>query len=179
MTSILLAGCHSPSGGRLPDSATAEQEQSAGYTLLRELLDDEAQVDGILILKSASPETESLLKEIAVACVDMRGEIDDMARADDQVVLLNTGLPDIETSARARISSEMAGLLLGAESSEFELRILMTQEQAMGYGHHLAAALANAEDDSDRITVLERMAKDMKAFQERCLVLLRARCEVD
>ena len=172
----VMPGCSSPRAGRLAASAGSVAEFDAGFTLLHELLASEAQVDGILILKTASPKTEQLLKEIANASVEMRDELDEMSSQDPTLTREASGLPLIESSARDAIESDTTMALLGAGEEDFDVRILLTQEKAMSYGTHLARSLSASDSNPERADRFGVMASRMSSFHDRALALLIERC---
>ncbi|MEE2908067.1 MAG: hypothetical protein VX527_09590 [Planctomycetota bacterium] len=173
---LVMPGCSTPRAGRLPASAGSNAEFDAGFTLLHQLLASEARVDGILMLKSAGPGTELLLKDIAEACVEMRDQLDDMAHADPTLTREASGLPMIESVARDGIASDTTLALLGADSQDFEFLMLLSQEKAMSYGRHLAQSLAASDPNPERAEAFKVMASRMAGFHKRVMDSLIARC---
>ena len=173
---LVMPGCSSPRAGRLAAAAGSNAEFDAGFTLLHDLLASEAQVDGILLLKSASPETEQLLKEIAAASVEMRDALNDMSRQDPALTREASGLPMIEAIARDGIESDTTLALLGSGGEDFEFLILLSQEKAMSYGTHLARSLGASDVMPDRAGQFNMMASRMDGFHQRIMDLLIARC---
>ena len=170
------SGCSAPRSGLVSDSVRPGAERDAAYAILYELLDDEAQLDAILILKSSSPETELLIREIAASSAGMRDELKMMIDRDPDLTRTVTGLPVAEADARDRISNATASTLLTTSGEEFELLILITQEKAMSYGQHLAGALADQDDDQKRVESLRRMSSVMESFHGRTRDLLLLSC---
>ena len=177
--SLVMPGCSTPRAGRLPASAGSNAEFDAGFTLLHDLLASEARVDGILMLKSATPETEQLLNDIAQASVEMRDQLDDMAKADPALTREASGLPMIESVAREGIASDTTLALLGAGSEDFEFLMLLSQEKAMSYGRHLARSLAASDPVPTRAEQFNLMASRLAGFHKRVMDLMIARCSTD
>ncbi|MBG79531.1 MAG: hypothetical protein CMJ39_02330 [Phycisphaerae bacterium] len=173
---LLGASCSAPRSGLVSDSTRQGAELDASYTTLYQLLDDESQVDAILIVKSASAETKTLLREIASSMKDMRDQLKIMIDRDVTLTGAVTGLPKAEADARSSISMATAADLLTADNQEFEILILMTQEKAMSYGHHLARSLARHDQNRNRAESLNRMSAQMKSFHERIRELILSSC---
>jgi hypothetical protein len=143
--------------GAGPDSGDYRLDH--GYTLLMDLLADEARVVDILGLKSASPSTEEILRAISSAASEASVDLAAMRSKAPPILVGTTGLPILEVDARNRLKNqETVGLLLSGGTS-FELRILLTQEKASGYIAALAEGLASADPNParrDRLTRLSR-----------------------
>ena len=115
-------------------------ELDAGYVILRELLIDEARLDGVLLLKSVPDSTETLIRQIAKASEEMLKELDSMADGNPELTMAFNGLPEIEKAVREAIASRTAMDLMGSRGDAFEYNVLITQDKAMFYGMHLAEA---------------------------------------
>ena len=174
-----LAGCSGPGAGLLSDTASREVELDAAYGILYELLDDEAQVDGILLVKSASPQVEKLLREIATASSRMRDQLKEFIERDPALSGTVTGLPQAEAKARSSISAATAGTLLTSRDERFQVLILMTQEKAMSYGQHLARAIADQDQNRERADALNQMSISMKSFHDRARDLILSNCTAE
>ena len=106
-------------------------ELDAGYVILRELLIDEARLDGVLLLKSVPDSTETLIRQIAKASEEMLKELDSMADGNPELTMAFNGLPEIEKAVREAIASRTA--MDPAHGDAFEYNAI-TQDKAMFYG---------------------------------------------
>ncbi len=155
-----FAGCAGPVIDRPVDVAEpgGEATLAHGYTLLLDLLADEARVDGILAIKSPRPGIADLLRRISSEATSgaafLRSHLAD-SRAVDPTT---TGLPLLEVDARRRIEkNETPGVLL-AGGRRFETRMLLTQQKAAQYAGALCAGLAAADPNRTRAVELEAMS---------------------
>ena len=159
---VMAVGCapvlKSPIGNEGDERASDRLDH--GYSILLALMQDLTKVDQILDIKSASKGTASLLTDISItakACIAKLNEEKDLP---PKLLLGDQGMPTIELDARARIANTQTMRLLLASGS-FELKILLTQEKAMGYAAALAASLAAADPNAARS---DRMQKYVKTF---------------
>src|SRR5262245_5465766 len=138
---FVLVGCESVHGGRSAaptTSAGTNQVQKEDYGLLYELLGKEKNVNKMLLVKRETPEVRELIDEIAREASDAADQLKQFATADPTLDLNHTGLPPTERKARSSIESALTKELLTSSGAAFELRLLMTQSEALTYGQHLA-----------------------------------------
>ncbi len=173
-----LAGCRT--GPRSPSPAPSDTRATPGepdpidpalvegYGLLHELLDKQADVDKILLIKSAPKATRELIGEIARFSRDSRNELRRLAEAESAaaIPLDRTGLPAMERAARDRIESRTARALLMAGDS-FEFDLLRTQVEALGYAGALAAAMVQREAHDNRVAYLEKLRDRATELHDR------------
>ncbi len=176
MLLMLLGGCASPQAGRLPESSSHLMELDAGYVILRELLADEANLDSILLIKSTSASTESLLRDIAEASSDMLRQLDQMAEENPELTLAFNGLPQVEVMVRDAIASRTGMQLLSSNQDDFEYLVLISQDSAMSYGMHLADALSDMEPDAGVARQFKQMSERMSALHNRVKARLMSLC---
>ena len=176
VTSGGLIGCSGPRAGSLPTSASDALERSAGLTLLRDVLARNARVDGILMFKTVDPPVKTLIGDIASSCSRLRDRLDDWARVEDAVDLEATGLPAVEARARALREEWMTRTLLGSSGMEFQLNLLVSQVQALGYASALAEAAAEREPKAARAEDLRHMARTLQDLASRVEASLAAQC---
>ncbi|MBI1370624.1 MAG: hypothetical protein GC162_18455 [Planctomycetes bacterium] len=138
---LALGGCQTIP--LMPDA-----KLSSGYALLYDLLDQEANVDKLLIVRDASEPTKTLIKNIAEAARSARDQIKQFADADAHLSLGDPGLPSVESQTRAAIKSEMTKELLTGD--HFELNLLVAQVKATQYAAYLARVLSKADGDAKR-----------------------------
>lgn len=175
-----LVGCRTPvlDGPRdvddPPTSGAASTSLDHGYTLLLDLLRDEARVDQALLVKSPRGEIEDLLREIARQALSDRQRIETMLDADPSIRPGATGLPAIELDARNRIRNrETPGLLL-AGGRNFETRMLLTQQKALQYLWAISKSLSVADPDRTRAAELRAMSARWSVLEDRARKWLAA-----
>jgi hypothetical protein len=145
------------------EEATESAQLQFGYSIFLGLMNDESQVAGILKFKSTSNTTSALLRAISEvsreagqAVKGLEGEL---------------GLPIIEIDTRNRITNiQMARLLLAGQS--FELKMLLSQANAMGYARSLAASLAEADPDSARSKMMTEFENSFADLEDAAIVQL-------
>ena len=155
---VLLGGC---SGGRthrmLEGDSMAAAQRGAGYALLVTLLEDEAGVDGILIIKSLPQPVSELIERIADAArVGARTLSEELARP-PVVSLENDGLPLVEVGARQRIRQWRTVELLTGRGESLERALLVSQLQAVDTIRALAESLLEEESEAARVAALEHL----------------------
>jgi hypothetical protein len=169
---VFLNGCatfNAPlSGADLGSHATTDHS----YALLYDLMGDEGDVSKLLIIKRVRPELKELIKEISARCSAAHKEIEAFAKMDRSIKLKNRGLPMAEIKTRESISSARGKHLLGSKGKEFELELLLTQNEALTYGAHLARVTANAESKAERIGLLKILETDISRLQQRLVDLM-------
>ena len=149
----------------------ARESLPAGYALIFKLLSDEKDVSKILIIKRESRELHDLIKEIAAVTGKSHNVLEQLGKR-GAIDLKDQELPLIETAARESISKEKAKQLIGAKGADFEFRLLLTQDEALNYGRHLALAVLDGESDAERREFLQSMAKNFAELQERVFKML-------
>ena len=155
---LLLSGCSSPRSHQMLVTEGSETSQrDAGYTLLVTLLEDEARVDGILILKTLPPPTRDLIKRIAEASRAGSRELTRALAQPPVVSLENDGLPLIEAGARERIRQWTTMELLTEQGATLERALLVSQVQAVDTIRALASSLLDEESTPSRVELLEQL----------------------
>jgi len=185
--SAVLTGCASDSKGASPadtsmdgsassrGATTTDLPRRQGYALLYALVTDESKVDGILILKDASPGTKEAIKSIAARTKRAKEDLEALADADSTLKLDAADLPAVEEETRNTISSQTAKLLLTSSGDAFELNLLLTQYEALKYLSALAQALAEREPAGPRKVMLETLSTDARTLHEGVMILLERR----
>jgi hypothetical protein len=158
-----------PSEGRAPRAGDA-----TGYALLFDLLGDEKNVSKLLIIKRERAELRGLIRDIAQRCGQAHKELEGFAKADRALNLKTNGLPGVEIQTRDAIGKTKAKHLLTESGKEFELRLLIAQQEALTYAGHLAAAISKTEANSQRAQFLRQLASDLSAFEQRVTSMLLA-----
>lgn len=143
-----------------------------GYALLYKLLSDEKDVSKLLIIKKETSELHELIKAIADRSKRAYNVLTDEGKHDKTLDLKNQELPAIELGTRERISKEKGKQLLHAKAQNLELLLLLSQNEALGYGSNLSAVLASSEPGQQRREFLQSLSEDFAALQERVLKML-------
>lgn len=174
LAALVLAGCHAHDKAATQpgeSESRAVRSRNQGYTLLRDLLADLKDVDKSLIFKSKDTEFAKTISGIAAMARTGEERINAFAKADPTLKLNAKSLPPIENETRASIAGATTRSLLTA-GSEFELRLLLTQNEATRYAEHLAKSTRSHETDPERIALLEAIEKQSNALNARVVAML-------
>jgi hypothetical protein len=148
------------------------RERNEGYSLLYKLMSDESKVGEIFIIKGADDSVKGLVKEIGAACTDAKKQMDGFPLANDRIEYDVSDLPRLEQESRDLEAKEDEKQLLTSSGKTFELRLIFTQAQAMGYAVNLCQSVAAHEDDAGRTEFLTNLSKQCAGFQQRLMDLL-------
>jgi hypothetical protein len=168
---VVLAACASTDK---PPSANGGifRQHNEGYSLLYKLMSDDSRVSGIFFLKHADESVGGLVKEIANFCDAAKKRMDEFPKSDRRIEFDVSDLPYMEQRSRDLQAKEDEKALLGSSGKEFELRLIYTQAQAMGYAVQLSDALAEQEDDPVRKSFLADVSRRCGAFHDSLMKLL-------
>jgi hypothetical protein len=175
MLSIFVVGCASLHESSSVAPARSSNTNSDGYALLFDLLGDERNVSKLLIIKRERPELRDLIRDIAQRCGKAHGRLEQFGRADRGLSLKTNGLPSIEIATRDAIGKTKAKQLLTESGKEFELRLLISQHEALTYASHLAASIAKGETNAQRSQFLRQLSSDLTIMEQRVTSLLLTR----
>lgn len=150
----------------------AANSPSAGYALLTGLLNDEKDVSKLLIVKRERTDLKNLIKEISQKAADAHQQLEAFAKADHSLNFKNNGLPTAEIDARTSIAKMKTKELLSDSGKDFELQLLLTQNEALTYGAHLAAVTARAESDPKRSAYLGNLGKELLDLRQKVVSML-------
>jgi len=168
---LLVSGCvHVASADDPPHHSASAHGH--GYALLYDLLGDERNVSKLLIVKRGRPELGVLIKRISNICGEAHEHLEKFAQADPNVDIKDQGLPPAEVETRKQISSTRGKELLADKGKEFELQLLLNQNEALTYGSHLAATLAQGEESSTRAEFLRKLSSDLVQLRRRVVSTL-------
>ena len=154
-----------------PEQTIQAQDLPAGYALLFKLLSDEKDVSKLLIIKHENRALHDLIKEISNVTGDAHKSLEKFGKT-AALNLKDPQLPVIETAARESISKEKAKQLLGAKGDDFQFRLLLSQDEALTYGRHLALAITKGETEAARKEFLESLAARLDELQDRVMQML-------
>ena len=168
---LLCVGCASVRE-KIPFVGSRYRTRNEGYSLLYELITKQRDVDKILILKHTSARTASEIKEIAQLFRNAQVQLDAFARQDSSLDFKAKHLPLVEDKTRDSIQSTSTKNLLFSTGKDFELRLLLTQVQALDYTSHLASALGNQDENKERKSFLSDFSKQCDQHYKNVLQLL-------
>lgn len=177
---LLFPGCaffrSDPARSNVPTTVTnaipANGVRQNGYALLWDLLGDEKDVSLLRFIKSEQPELKTLMTDISRASASAYHRLEEFGKADPKLNLKNEGLPLAELAARKSISTYKTRLLLHNKGAEFELQLLLSQNEALVYGANLAQVLAASETDSERAQFLRETSDRLLQLDHRVIELL-------
>ena len=175
LLAVLVAitlGCRS-----LQNSPAAIQQSTTtnshhGYALLYELLGDEKDVSKLLIIKRERAELKALIKEISDRSRKAHQQLEALAKSSPAINLKDTGLPAAEVQTRKAIAKTRGKELLTEHGKDFEVLLLLSQNEALSYGAHLAQTAAAAESVDTRRQQLQQLSADFSQLQKKVLAML-------
>ena len=143
-----------------------------GYSLLYSLADKQSNVGKILIIKKASAKVSAEIKQIAEVFGKAKERLDGFAKEDSGLSFKMEHLPSMEEKTRAAIESTTTKDLLFSSGKAFELRLLLTQVQALDYASHLANQLADKEGNAKRKEFLTQFAKQCEEHHKQVVEMV-------
>ncbi len=171
LCALSVAGCSSVPPV-VPIFGNAARIRDEGYSLLYTLADKQSNVDKILIVKHTSAKISAEIKQIAQVFGQAKEQLDGFAKQDSGLSFKMSHLPPMEEKTRAAIESATTKDLLFSSGKAFELRLLLTQAQALDYGGHLATQLADQDGNPKRKEFLTQFAKQCEQHHKQVVELL-------
>ena len=145
-----------------------------GYALLYDLMGDEKDVAKLRFIKHERPELKQLVKEISARCGEAHKQLEAFGKADSSLNLKDLGLPADEVAARKAISKYKEKALLTEKGKDFEVQLLLSQNEALTYGAHLAEILVPVESVPERAQYLSKLSFDLLQLQQKILGMVLA-----
>lgn len=173
---LLLAASLGCASAGAPSASQEEEPSSSsghGYALLYEILGQERQVSKLLLIQREREVLGTIIAAIAETCGRAYDRLEALAESDPGLDLTDTGLPTEELRTREAIAATRSSQLLAASGREFELQLLLSQNEALTYIGHLADTLSRSEPDLERLAFVRELWKDVTLLQEDVLALLR------
>ena len=174
---LLSGGC--ATAPKTETVAHSEDAQFAirnqGYTLLHQLMADEGNVSKLLLIKKEQEDLGKLLKRISEVTSGVAKQLEAYSKADGHLHLKMEGLPVVEKETRDSIAKVRAKELIAKGGQKFELRILLTQAEALTYGAHLAAVLQRHETDAERRKFLGETSVKLQELHQAVIDLMHTR----
>jgi hypothetical protein len=155
-----------------PNTGGAIAERNEGYSLLYGLMKDESDVGKIFVIKSADDSVKKSVKDVGDACQGVKKQLEEFKSADVHLVLDTPALPALETESRDLARKEKTKSLLFSSGQTFELRLVFSQAQAMGYAQDLAEALVKREDNPQRKVALSKWSQQFSGLSDEMMNLL-------
>lgn len=166
---MFTLGCSSTPAPKARTFDATEAERNQGYALLYILLGKNQDVDKILSIKSTTPATEAIIKDIARLCKDAKIKLDEFAKQDPTLGMAAHGLPKYEQQTREAIESTTTKRLLFVSGDTFEVRLLQTQAQSTDYLAHLALMLAENDKNDERAEYLKKLSKQAEVYYNQTM----------
>jgi hypothetical protein len=135
------------------------------YGLLFDLVGSEKDLSKLRFVKHEAPALKNLANAIAATNRIAYHELEKLGKSDPSLNLKQTGLPSGEVKARDSISKTKEKWLLSSKGKEFQLQLLLSQNEALTYGSHLAVTTAAIEANPTRKQLLERIGADLTNLQ--------------
>jgi hypothetical protein len=176
---VVFAGCATapkPEPPKSEDAALAMRNQ--GYALLYKLLSDEKNLSKLLLIKKEQADLGELIKRISKVSGETAEGFEQFSKADAHLHLESDGLPAIEKEVRDSIGKTRAKELIAKGGQKFELRVLLTQSEALTYGAHLAAVLQRHESDEARRKFLGETSQQLQELHQAVIDLMHTRWDM-
>lgn len=173
---LLAAGCATPP--RPPETTAPDQQfaiRNQGYSLLYLLFADEQNLSKLLVIKKEAPDLGNLLKDISKTSADAVKQLEAFAKQDTHLHIKMPGLPLAEQQTREAIGKTKAKELITKGGQKFEVRILLSQAEALTYGAHLAYVTKAHDTDPDRLQFLTKVTNDLQDLHQRLIDLIHQR----
>jgi hypothetical protein len=156
----------------IPFFGAQARVRDEGYSLLYTLASKQSDVGKILIIKSASTKVSAEIKQIAEVFGEAQKQLDGFAKEDSSLNFKMSHLPSMEEKTRAAIESTTTKDLLFSTGKAFELRLLLTQVEALSYASHLADQLAGVDGNPKRKAFLTEFSKQCVQHHKQVVDLL-------
>ncbi|HKQ38670.1 MAG TPA: hypothetical protein VJ063_11375 [Verrucomicrobiae bacterium] len=169
---VFQVGCKTPPTGTSTPAGSTNQSVYHAHALLFDLLGEEKNVSKLLIIKRERAELKTLINEISQRTGKAHKELEQFARSDRSLNLKDLGLPSAEVLTRKAIAKTRAKELLTESGKDFELHLLLTQNEALVYGGHLAAIAATSDTVTNRHQMLQQLSTDILQIQRKTAEML-------
>lgn len=178
---VFFFGCATKPAAAPKAEVAAESQDSKfairnqGYSLLYKLLSDEKNLSKLLLIKKENSDVGELIKKIAQTSGEAAKQMENFSKADPHLHLNMDGLPAAEKETRDLIGKTRAKELITKTGEKFELRILLTQSEALTYGAHLAVVAQSHETDEQRKAFLGQTSQRLQDLHQGVIDLMHAR----
>jgi len=174
----ILGGCQSgPLVGREAVAVGGQSTRDNSYSLLHQLLADEKNVALLRFIKREESDVKKLVKKIAARSAAGLKVLKEQAPLPPAINLNDISLPPGEVATRNAIAATKKKQLLGQSGDRFELTLLLTQAEALGYASHLAKVAAETDSRPDRVRALGEIHAEMESLYQELFDLLLSRAK--
>jgi hypothetical protein len=182
---LMFAGCAShprtpPAEANPPTPAPVQSTPAQntaigahGYALLSGLMGDEKNVSILRFIKHERPALKTLLMEIAATNRAAYKQLQAFAKADTSLNIKDKGLPVAEVATRDAIADFKQKAILSSKGKDLEIQLLLSQNEALTYGSHLAAVLAETEQNPERRQFLKSLTAGLSRLQRTVITMLQ------
>ena len=150
-------------------------ELNEGYSLLYQLVAKNQDIDTLLIVKEEEGDVYTHTEKIADASARAARQLETFARLDTRVKLDLETLPWIEQRTREGIEGTRTQNLLLSTGWRFELELLLSELDGLGYASHMAAVLAETEIHEARKAYLTLFSKEFGELHQGTIDLIASR----
>jgi hypothetical protein len=175
LAACVLGGCQPAKVVPAPGNAAKDLIRGNCYSLLYQLLEEQKDVSILRFIKREHAEVKKLVKTIADDSASGSKLLREYAKLDATIKLDDFGLPPGEVATRASIASAKRKELLSQSGDEFELTLLLTQTEALGYASHLAKVAGENESQPARAQAMAGLSEDMESLYRRVFAMLRSK----
>jgi hypothetical protein len=181
---VVIAGLSACSSHAPPDTSGppisshdggAIHGRNQGYSILYKLMSDESDVGKILIIKDVDDPVKSTIKQISGTCTDAKNQLDEFQKQDGHLEFDMPDLPRRESKTRDLEAAVDEHELLFSTGKTFELRLLLTQLEAMRYGEQLCKALAAVDDNPQRKDFLSKLGDQLGKYHDSLMDQVQAK----
>jgi hypothetical protein len=150
------------------------QTRNNALALLHDLLNDEKHLSKVLVIKRESSDLDRLVKSISKTANDGVKLLESTAKHIPDLNLAALNLPPGEAAARKAIAKAKEHQLLHSKDGEFEVRLLLSQIQALNYGSCLAQVAADNEPQADRARKFSALAAQLKDLYDQVAAMVKS-----
>lgn len=152
-----------------PPQPASRSELIDGYKLLYDLVSQEKDVPNLLIIKNETPSLRAFIREIGRTASLVQKDLEQLKPS-----LKEAGdpLPAAERQTRQAIKKTRTRELLRSRGTDFELRLVLSQLEALTYAAHLAQSLAAGESSPERRKMLAEFEQTFLDLYDKGLKLV-------
>src|SRR5438067_12162045 len=119
-------------------------------------MDDEQDVSKLRLIKRERKELSNLVQEISQVSANAHKTLAAFGKRDATLNLKDQGLPAAEIETRKAISKTKGRALLLDKAKDFEVQLILSQDEALNYGAHLSRVVAAGENNAERARFLNQ-----------------------
>jgi hypothetical protein len=175
---LALVACIDDGKGPVPHSDATPQSLNVGYDILRDTLRDEQHLKTIrytktiVTFKSISEPTEQVIDEIAQTSAAALEELEQLASLTPRIIFDIDRAGQIEQMTRDALRITTAKEFLTSKE-DFEVRLLVSQTQALRFISHVTKELSDIETNTKRKQWLGMISDQFEILYLRVLSRLK------